>query len=219
MSKLKQKNEPWNLRTEHKRQKGKIPYRKRYLICTEGKTEALYFNHYKSSTGPIIVPLDKSDHKVNLVKKTIKEKNIRIANQEFDEAIDEAWVVLDRDADPINQLDKNYFNQTLEIAKEHKISVAYSNDAFELWVLLHYQDLKTSTHRDQLCKMLSKHIGVKYEKSNDLYQKIKDSRLTALKRASDLLKLHSKKPESANHSTTIHLLVNKLLNEPGYREE
>ena len=67
--------------------------------------------------------------------------------------------------------------------------------------------------------MASKNIIIKYEKSNDLYHKIKHSRLIALKRASDLLKSHSKKPESANPSTTIHLLVNKLLNEPGYREE
>lgn len=42
--------------------------------------------------------LDKSDHKVSLVKKTIEERDLRIQAGEFDEEIDEAWVVLDRDA-------------------------------------------------------------------------------------------------------------------------
>lgn len=78
MPKRKQKIKPWYLREERKRRKHVVPYRKRYLICTEGKTEAIYFGHYRSSTGPIVVALDKSDHKVSLVKKTIEERNIRI---------------------------------------------------------------------------------------------------------------------------------------------
>lgn len=90
MAKRKQKVEPWHLREERKHKKHLISYRKRYLICTEGKTEVIYFGHYRSSTGPVVVSLDKSDHKVSLVKKIIEEKNIRIQNSEFDENIDEA---------------------------------------------------------------------------------------------------------------------------------
>ena len=78
MPKRKQKIEPWHLREERKRKKHNVSFRKRYLICTEGKTEAIYFGHYRSSTGPIVVVLDKSDHKVSLVKKTIEERDIRI---------------------------------------------------------------------------------------------------------------------------------------------
>jgi hypothetical protein len=72
------------------------------LICTEGKTEALYFQNYRSTTGPLVIPLDKSDHKVSLVKRTIEEKQLQIDRGEFDDLIDEAWVILDRDADPRN---------------------------------------------------------------------------------------------------------------------
>lgn len=206
------------MREERKRQKNVLTYRKRYLICTEGLSEALYFSHYRSTTGPIIVSLDKSDQKVSLVRKTIEEKNIRILNGEFDEEIDEAWVVLDRDIEPLNKFDKAYFNQALELAKANDIFVAYSNDAFELWYLLHYQDLWTATHRDQLCKMLCRHRGVKYQKYDDLYKEIKAFRPIALKRAARLLKSETK-PESDNPSTTVHILVEKLINEIGYREE
>lgn len=218
ISKRKQKIEPWQLREERKRKKNVTPYRKRYLICTEGKTEAIYFSHYRSSTGPIVVSLDKSDHKVSLVKKTIEEKKIRIQNGEFDEEVDEAWVVLDRDANPLNKLDKAHFNCALELAKTNNIFFACSIDAFELWYLLHYQDLWTATHRDQLCKMLAIHIGGKYEKTDDLYKELKPFRSAAIKRAKNLLK-SVMPPGDANPSTTVHLLVEKLLNEPGYREE
>ena len=218
MSKRKQKIEPWHLREERKRKKHVIPCRKRYLICTEGKTEAIYFGHYRSPTGPIVVALDKSDHKVSLVKKMIEEKNIRIQNSEFDAEIDEARVVLDRDANPLNKLDKFHFNQALNLAKANNICVADSNDSFELWFLLHYQDLWTETHRDQLYKMLSMHRVEKYEKPGNLFKEIKAYRSIAIKRAEKLLKA-IETPENTNPSTTVHILVEKLINEPGYREE
>lgn len=218
MTKRKQKIEPWQLREARKRKKDEVPYRRRYLICTEGKTEAIYFEHYKSSTGPIVVVLDKSDHKVSLVKRTIEEKNIRIRTGEFDEEIDEAWVVLDRDTNLRNKLDKIHFNKALEITNINNIHVAYSNDAFELWLLLHFQDLWSATHRSQLNKLLSKHINEKYEKPLDLYKEIKNHRSDALRRAAKLFKI-DEAPAECNPSTTIHILVEKLLAEPGYRED
>lgn len=219
MSNKKQKNEPWQIRNERKRKKNELPCRKRYLICSEGKTESIYFGRYKSSTGPIVVALDKSDHKVSLVKKVIEEKNKRIKEGEFDVNIDEVWVVLDRDAQPLNKLDKAYFNDTLTLAASHDISVAYSNDAFELWYLLHYQDLQSATHRNQLLKMLAKHTNGKHIKPyENLYKEIRSCRPMAIKRAKNLLELGIP-PERANPSTTVHLLVEKLINESGYREE
>lgn len=218
MSKRKQKKEPWQVRDRRKRRKQMLPPRKRYLICTEGKSEDIYFAHYKSSTGPVVISLDKADHKISLVKKAIEERNKRIQDGEFDEEIDEAWVVLDRDANPSNRLDKLHFNQALNLAEKNGVFIAYSNDAFELWFILHYQDLWVSTHRDQLFKMLSRHRGKKYEKVGDLYREIKPFRPKAIERAASLLKpKHC--PESANPSTTVHKLVAKLINEPGFREE
>lgn len=218
MPKRKQKIEPWHLREERKSKKHTVSVRKRYLICTEGKTETIYFGHYRSSTGPVVMALDKSDHKVSLVKKTIEERDVRIQAGEFDEEIDEAWVVLDRDANPLNRVDKAHFNRALELAKINNIHIAYSNDAFELWFLLHYQDLWAATHRDQLCRILSTHRNEKYEKPLDLYKEIKSQRSMALKRAAKLLK-SDLSPADCNPSTTIHILVEKLIAEPGYREE
>ena len=218
MVKRKQKAEPSQVRVNRNRKRHAIPLRKRYLICTEGKTEAIYFGHYKSSTGPIVVSLNKSDHKLGLVKKTIEEKNTRIQNNEFEKEIDEVWVVMDRDEELSKRYDKTHFNQALKLAAANNIFVAYSNDAFELWLLYHYQDLSTPTHRKELVKKLKIHRKKKYEKADDLYHEIKPSRLKAIDRATKSLKT-GRPPESANPSTTVYQLVNKLMNEPGYREE
>jgi hypothetical protein len=153
-----------------------------------------------------------------LVKKAIEERNTRLRTGEFDKDLDEVWVVLDRDANPSNRMDKSHFIQALSLAEKNGVFIAYSNDAFELWFILHYQDLWTNTHRDQLFKMLLKHRGRKYEKTEDLYKEIKSSRPKAIQRATSLWK-QKQCPESANPSTTVHQLVTKLINEPGFREE
>jgi hypothetical protein len=190
-----------------------------YLICTEGMTEKAHFENYRSSTGPIILALDKSDQKLGLVEKTIKERKRRTQEGEFDDQIDETWVVLDRDANPSNKQDKIHFTKALDLAKRNGIRVAYSNDAFELWYVLHYQDLWAHTHRDALNGKLSQHIGRKYRKGadTDLYHDIKHLRAIAIRRAEKLSKT-DKHPADANPSTTVHLLVKALMNEPGYRE-
>lgn len=218
MTKNIQQTEPWRLREKRTREKGIIPWRKIYLICTEGKTEANYFSNYKSSTGPVVIPLDKSDSKKSLVKKTIEEKKNKILKGEFNEKLDEAWVVLDRDANLQNKQDKTHFIQALELAKKNNINVAYSNDSFELWFLLHFQDLWAAKYRDQLCKMLTMHRGKKYAKPDNIYSEIKHLRSIAIERAIKLL-TSGAKPEDANPSTAVHLLVGKLLKEPGYREK
>lgn len=44
-----------------KRPSGVFDERKFFLIVTEGKTEAEYFEHFRSTTGPRIKPVDKQD--------------------------------------------------------------------------------------------------------------------------------------------------------------
>ena len=217
MSKGKSKIEPWQKREERRRAKRVIPPRKRYLICTEGKSEAVYLKHYRSSTGPDVIPLDKSAQKIGLVKKTIEERQQRIDVGEFDEKIDEAWVVLDRDEEPTNKFDKAHFNEALALAKKNKIFIAYSNDAFELWSVLHFQDLWAKTHRYQLSKLLEKHRGKKYQKGEDIYKELRPFRGDAIRRAQKLWEDNSS--PHTNPSTSIYLLVSKLINEPGFREE
>jgi len=48
------------------------------------------------------------------------------------------WCVFDRDVGTIDNVD---FNESIVLAQERGIEVAWSNDAFELWILLHFEDI------------------------------------------------------------------------------
>src|ERR1700733_3702474 len=65
--------------------------RKRYLIVTEGKTEEIYFNHFRTSTGPDVVVVDGSDNKRSLVEQTIEIRRQKTISGNFDASLDEAW--------------------------------------------------------------------------------------------------------------------------------
>lgn len=54
------------------------------------------------------------------------------------------------DLDPLKDksLQQNDFNRAIVLAQEKGFKVAYSNDAFELWFILHYQLLEAQLTRN-----------------------------------------------------------------------
>ena len=172
----------------------------RFLIVCEGeKTEPHYFKEFR-------VPKDVIDiygfgyNPIRLVKKAIALKG-------RDGGYDQVWCVFDRDSVPLAE-----FNAALALAKKNDIQVAYSNEAFELWYLLHFNFYQTAVPRRDYIKKLSKLMGHEYEKkSKSIYQELKTRQPTAIKNAKRLLKqYHPRKPANDNPSTTVHLLVEQL---------
>lgn len=62
---------------------------------------------------------------------------------------DEAWVVFDRDG-----FENNQITQAFSLADTNEIKCAFSNQAFEYWILLHYNLLTSDLHR----KILSQNV-------------------------------------------------------------
>src|SRR5690606_11740904 len=63
---------------------------------------------------------------------------------EANKNVDEVWVVFDKDDAekvPANTL---RFTEAFKIAQEEKMKVAYSNEVFELWLLLHFSDVSSA---------------------------------------------------------------------------
>ena len=194
-----------------KRPAGKLDELKFFLIVTEGKTEKQYFDHFRSPTTQRIWSVDKQDSKVSLVKKAIELRDQLIKEERYTEG-DETWVVFDRDIDPKKPNDKATFNDALLLAEKDSIKVAYSNDSFELWLLLHIQVVSTAMHRDDVEKKLKEHLG-SYKHGEDVFDKINDKYVEALKRAKQMLKQANDSktsPVDANPSTTVHLLTEEL---------
>jgi hypothetical protein len=120
---------------------------------------------------------------------------------------DQTWCVFDRDSFAAHS-----FNSALTLAANHGVQVAYSNESFEIWYLLHFHYFNTGMSRTEYGKKLSALLGFKYEKNSEsMFAAIRDHQDVAIRNAERLLGDYKPpKPASDNPSTTVHLLVREL---------
>ena len=181
--------------------------RKRFFIVCEGeKTEP---NYFKKFSVDVDIQLSKGEGKDT---KSLVEKAIKLKNGLKSDERNRVWCVFDRDKNDQNPHDAQNFNAAITLAQTNGIKVAYSNDAFELWYLLHFHYYNTAISRQDYQNRLTKLLGHKYEKnSKTIYEELKDKQQDAIKHAKRLLQEYEpSNPESDNPSTTVHLLVEEL---------
>lgn len=140
------------------------------------------------------------------------------------------WIVIDRDKERVDGGGHSVqdFNNALVRAKRLKIEVAYSNDAFELWYLLHFNYLDGAISRDDLLtKVIEKLRALNVSKfaqldrdtikqadvTKHIFEELQTLQNTAIDNAKRLMSFHGEghNPENDNPSTTVHKLV-ELLN-------
>ncbi len=124
--------------------------KKRFLIVCEGtKTEPNYFEAIGKQIKQKVNLVIKREGKVTL--SLVKEaKRLKDEDGGYkQDSNDEVWCVFDRDAKTENNNQQN-FNEAIRLAYSNNINLAISNDAFELWFLLHYSYYQSETHRSDL---------------------------------------------------------------------
>jgi hypothetical protein len=154
--------------------------KKRFFIVCEGeKTEPNYFRKFS-----VHIKVIKGEGKDT---NSLVEKAIELKNEEPDER-NRFWCVFDRDKNPNNPNDAQNFNAAITLAKTNGIKVAYSNDAFELWYLLHFHYYHTAISRKDYQNMLTNLLGNEYKKNSEtIYEELKDKQQDAIKHAKRLL--------------------------------
>lgn len=205
---------------------------KTFLIICEGETEQKYFNIFKKlgNDKNIIIEVKLGHRKSGAVGITVVKTAIDLKDDYYNK--DEVWCVFDRDAKKENNNQQN-FNQAIEFAHDNQINLAVSNDAFELWFLLHYEYYCSETHRSNINKLLISRLGGKYKSKEDIYHHLEDiyynhledKQENAIKNAtklwlshceenkynSDDLSVYEKKIiHNINPSTTVYQLIEKL---------
>jgi hypothetical protein len=125
------------------------------------------------------------------------------------------WAVFDRDDNSKKQI-----NSTIQRAKDLGVCIAISNEAYELWLLLHFEPLTRATNRKDLNKKLNEYFlnyfGQDYSKSaQDVYALIIGFQNKAISNAKNLLleqvRNHGKlDPEKQNPLTLVYQLVECL---------
>ncbi|MBD2042812.1 RloB family protein [Microcoleus sp. FACHB-672] len=175
--------------------------RQRFLIVCEGKkTEPNYFRSFpvpKNVAEIDVKGLGKDPSKLVDSAKELKQQ----------EEYDQVWCVFDRDDwSPQN------FNNAIKNAESEGFKVAYSNEAFELWYVLHFDFLDTSIPRSEYRKRLNCFLKQNYQKNSEtIYEELFEKQAAAIKNAINLLNQYNPRtPARDNPSTTVHLLVQEL---------
>lgn len=190
--------------------------KQRILIVCEGKnTEPSYFKKFKLATAEIKA-LGKGNNTVSLVNSAYQLSQ--------KEKFDQVWCVFDKDSFPASN-----FNNAIIIAKSHNFGVAYSNQAFEYWLILHFEDHQGGAmDRRDYAKKLNGYLApysVKYSTSSKLItNEIFDILLSqseiesktrqelAIERAERNMKhFDNTNPAIEESSTRVHELVKELL--------
>lgn len=173
------------------------------IVCEGEKTEPNYFRSFKLTSANVTVE-GCGRNTVSLINKAIE---IRKKAKINDEIFDQVWCVFDRDNFPPQD-----FNEAINLAERNDIKVAYSNEAFELWYLLHYHYYDTGFSRAKYKSMLTKLLGRPYKKNSmSMYEDLKEKQGDALRNAESLLKSYNpRNPGKDNPSTTVHKLVAEL---------
>jgi hypothetical protein len=171
----------------------------RFLIVCEGiKTEPYYFINFRAPTVSVRV-VGTGFNTYSLVREAIRLG----AEDEYDQI----WCVFDRDDNPAQQ-----FRDAIELAGANNIQIAYSNQAFELWYLLHFNYYDTALSRHDYITRLSQLLGHEYQKnSKTIYGELISKQPDAIRNARRLLEQYNPcQPENDDPSTTVHLLVEQL---------
>ena len=112
------------------------------IVCEGENTEPSYFRQFRLSSATI-KPIGEGYNTVSLVNRAIA-----LAQEK---SYDQVWCVFDKD--DFSQVD---FNNAIAIAEAQCFGVAYSNQAFEYWIILHFNDHQGGgMHRDTYGKKIN----------------------------------------------------------------
>lgn len=143
-----------------------IKERPSILIVCEGKnTEPSYFNKFRL-TSAVIRTIGEGYNTISLVEraKELSEKKWFIKNGK---QFDQVWCVFDADTDPDHPRQSEKFNEAIALAEEYGFQVAYSNQAFEYWLILHFENHKGDPlHRSEYDNRLNEYLhtfGIEYD--------------------------------------------------------
>lgn len=190
-----------------------IDKKKRFLIVCEGQTEELYFKSFPILAADV-KPIHQGCSKSSLVE--------CVADYLEGEKYDEIWCVFDMDFKPDVNGQNEDFDNAIRTANEAGYKCAYSNDAFELWFVLHYQYIDQEQLRTFFFKTLSGYWGLNYEKNGkqrafalSIYKRLVDdpraNQIFAINNASKLFENQKEKPyHLQNPVTTVYKLVEEL---------
>ena len=190
---------------------------KTILIVGEGQSEKLYFESFPVLTLTVEAIDLGGQSKLRLIEMT----DVIITKNKT--KYDEVWCVFDMD---VKQGEKEFadFDNAISSGISKGYKIAYSNDAFELWLYLHYHFTDQANHRKFYYKALGdlwhcnyEKNGKSYEFCQNLYGRLKAdknaSQGKAIERADKLFKSQSQLAYHEQNPVTLVYELVKILND------
>jgi hypothetical protein len=137
------------------------------IVCEGEKTEPNYFKSFPKKIGKIIYDIEFEGGGISTLK--VVEKAIELRNRSKLK-YDRVWAVFDRDS-----FKETSFNGAILKARANNIKCAWSNEAFELWYLLHFHNRVTAMKRTEYEKAIEEAVNGKIGKKKHKFEYKKNS--------------------------------------------
>ncbi len=147
-----------------------------FLIVCEGKeTEPNYFKSFPKRNKSYVIELKTGGGGIStrkVVEKAVKSRDASPLK------FDRVWAVFDKDS-----FTDDNFDKAIDLAQKNQIRCAWSNEAFELWYLLHFSYVQTAMHRNDYTSALERAVN------NQLRKKGKRMKFTYTKNSKTIYDL------------------------------
>jgi hypothetical protein len=115
------------------------------IVCEGENTEPSYFNQFRITSAKV-KSVGEGYNTISLVNRALA------LSQQGN--YDQVWCVFDKD-----DFNDNEFNSAIQIAIANNFGVAYSNQSFEYWLILHFNDHQGGgMHRDSYNNKINEHL-------------------------------------------------------------
>lgn len=201
--------------------RGKKQYRKVhpkiFVWSHTQKAEIEYFQDFKNHLrSTLLMPKkDICGTPQELLEKITQWKNKNICEKDSDQV----WCIFD--VDDFYKNDKQKLIGAVKNAEKNNIKIAYANECFELWILLHFLKPTSAISRGKSIKKkiqnkFKKHRLGEFEKNQKVFDILLKFQSVAMKNARKILpeydgiNWNEKLSEKGNPSTSLHFLVDEI---------
>lgn len=200
--------------------RGKPIVSKIYVWSHTEKAEIEYFQSLKNDLrNRLLEPKKKKDclSPQELIKDVVLWKNRELNSKDKDQV----WCVFD--VDDFFKDDRNGLTRAIKNADKNGIKIAYINECFEHWILMHFEipDQNVSRGKEvenKIQKLFKENNLGSYQKNDNVFTKLEPFQQTALANAKKLLKVDKYESidwskvlsEGGRPSTSIHFLIEEI---------
>lgn len=195
------------------------------IVCEGEKTEPNYFRSFSmmANSSGLVYEIKTAGGGINTIQVVDKAIELKAQADKVAKPYDSVWVVFDRDSFKATD-----FDNAINKAKQNKIGCAWSNEAFELWYVYHFDDRCTAMSRKDYKDIITKRVrAVGYRKGNKEYAYLKNDinmrailsachcdEDIAIRRAERQSKIfNNQKFHDHNPCTMVYKLVRQLIGE------